>query len=582
VFGLPQSSEPGKSPGLKPGLSRCIRRRIPLAPLIVSLALGFLPIGANAADKGPPYEESIQRARQALARVNMEAALSYLDHALRLDPSQSVAFLLLGETYIQTGRYSEAATILQRGVELEEGDTPRRVTMLHALAFALHRAEHDGAAIQALLQVLKATPRQQGLHLLLGRIYMRAGQLDLAMEQFRQEIALHAPPAGTPTQPEPGSHLASAISGLGAAAYRMGDHQGAIAILGRMSSFEALYNLGLAMAAKERYQDAAMKLRQALELDPDHRGALQNMARCAAALKRDDERDQVLARLQDLYRKEQEDKAEHSRIGNILASARQKIESDDRAGAVAALQEVPREPPLEMRLLMELGRVQYDAGAHRESEESFREILSRQPLQSQPYFWLGRIQEDRGDLAGAGGLFRRAIQLSPVETEYYGRLAQIYFRLERPEDAMRELALASRLRPDDAAGHYNLGKGLLRTGALEQAAAELETAVRLGRDGPEVLSGRRRPMGAPVITGIPCCARVRCGSPLRRDHRRGGRALPACQRSERREVLHGDDGIGGLLVRLRQRRRYRPLCGQFGSPARIRRQRHSHQPALQE
>jgi tetratricopeptide (TPR) repeat protein len=394
--------------------------------------------------------------------MNIEAALSYLDHALRLDPSQSAAFLLLGETYIQTGRYNDAATILQRGIELEEGDTPRRVAMLHGLAFALHRAEHDGAAIQALRQVLEAKPRQKGLHLLLGRIHLRAGQMDLAMEQFRQEIALHTPPAGTPKQPEPGSQLASAISGLGAAAYRTGDHQSAIAILGRMSSFEALYNLGLAMAAKERYQDAAMKLRQALELDPDHRGALQNMARCAAALERDDERDQVLARLQDLYRKEQEDKAEHSRIGNILASAEQKMKSDDRAGAVAALKEVPREPPLEMRLLMELGRLQYHAGAHRESEESFREILSRQPLQHQPYFWLGRIREDGGDLASAAGLLRRAIQLSPVETEYHGHLARIFFGLERPEDAMRELTLATRLRPDDGrprAGGSRAGNG---------------------------------------------------------------------------------------------------------------------------
>jgi tetratricopeptide (TPR) repeat protein len=448
--------------------------------------LAFLSTGASAQERSPTYEESIQRARQALVRLNIEDALSYLDHALRLDPTQSAAFLALGETYMQTGRYEEAATILRRGVDLEEGDTPRRVALLHALAFALHRAERDEAAIEALDQVLEARPQQKGLHLLLGRIYMKVGKLDLAMKQFREEIALHTPPGGAPAHPEPDSHLASAISGLGAAAYRTGDHDGAIAILGKVNSFEALYNLGLAMAANERYQDAAMKLRQALEIDPDHRGALQNMIRCAAALERDDERNQAVTRLQDLYREEQEDKAQHSRIGNILASAKLKIRSDDKAGAEATLKEVPREPPLEMRLLLELGRLQYDAGAHQESEASFREILRRQPLQPQPFFWLGRIREDRGDLAAAAGLLRRAIQLSPVETEYHGRLAQVYFGLERPEDAMRELALATKLRPDDPAGHYNLGMGLVRTGALEQAAEELETAVRLGRDDSEI------------------------------------------------------------------------------------------------
>ena len=67
---------------------------------------------------------------------------------------------------------------------------------------------------------------------------------------------------------------------------------------------------------------------------------------------------------------------------------------------------------------------------------------------------------------------------------YHLALAQIYLRLDRADQGVRELRLARRLSPDDPAASFNLGLGLAQSGSLREAAAEIETAVRLGYNDP--------------------------------------------------------------------------------------------------
>jgi tetratricopeptide (TPR) repeat protein len=84
--------------------------------------------------------------------------------------------------------------------------------------------------------------------------------------------------------------------------------------------------------------------------------------------------------------------------------------------------------------------------------------------------------------------YRRALQQQLEGNQMYlahSGLGAALAAQHRTAEALPELALAVRLKPDSANGHYNLGTALAELGRNQEAATELAAAIRLEPGDPE-------------------------------------------------------------------------------------------------
>ncbi|HEY3176326.1 MAG TPA: tetratricopeptide repeat protein [Candidatus Polarisedimenticolia bacterium] len=451
-----------------------------LRPFIMATALTGLIASQAPAPAPASYDQTVRRAGEALSRGDPVSALALLDQALRLNPEGPDGFVLLGRIYRKLGRQAEAAAALKRAAALLGESTPAGQDALCEMAAALASQERNVEAIEALRKVLAAAPRRIGVHHDIGEIELALGRLESAASEFREEIALHE---GRPSDPA----LVSAREMLGIAAYRMGDDETALAsLLPGPGTVEGRFHLGLTLARQGRDEEAAAALRDVLRREPDHRGALQSLARVAGMLGLKEERSAALQRFQALYLKQEEGNALRISVRDLRARAEALRAAGDTAEAVDALEEATRLSPDDIDLLMDLGRLRQLAGDRARAEDAFRAVLRRDPLRADAQFRLARILTDKGDLAGATAAFEEAARIEPMATAYHVALAQLYLRMARTDDGVRELRLARRINPDDPESYFNLGVGLAQAGALADAASELEEAVRRGYRDPLV------------------------------------------------------------------------------------------------
>jgi len=460
---------------------------MPAVAAILTGVLGALLLAGPGPVSPGSYEALIRQATEALAHHDPASGLAAVDRALRLQPEGAEAFMVLGRTYVELSRYEDAASAFRRAADLLGHDSPGGLEALVSLADALAREELNQEATAVLDEVLSIDPRRPAVHYDLGMIHLVLGELAPAADEFRKEIALHADVPQTQALAAPDSPLAAAYQGLGVASYRLGDDDTALDSLSRApDTIETRYNMGLVLARRGEDEKALAQLREVLARDPDHRGALQALSRVAGALGLDQERKEALGRFQTLYEEHEAERTRSNRVEQLRDQANRKATAGDLDGAVAALDEAVKLVPDDVDVLMDLGRWLMLKGNAERSEEVFRAVLARDPLQADAYYRLGRILGARGDVDAGVAALEQATRLVPMALSYHVYLAQFYLRQGRAEDGVRELRLARRLAPDDPESSYNLGVGLAQAGSLQEAAAELESAVERGYANPRV------------------------------------------------------------------------------------------------
>jgi len=94
------------------------------------------------------------------------------------------------------------------------------------------------------------------------------------------------------------------------------------------------------------------------------------------------------------------------------------------------------------------------------------------------------------DFDRAGSLLREASELEPLDYELHNNLGIVYIRQGKPEEGLRELLTAVRLKPDLASAHFNLGRLYQSPGIGNRAMSEhhLRIALELGYPVPDEFS----------------------------------------------------------------------------------------------
>ncbi|NIP59111.1 MAG: tetratricopeptide repeat protein [Gemmatimonadetes bacterium] len=130
-----------------------------------------------------------------------------------------------------------------------------------------------------------------------------------------------------------------------------------------------------------------------------------------------------------------------------------------------------------------LARIRREQGR---AEEALRHLASLRSVNEShlPGALLeARVREERVDYAGAAAALERALEIAPLEVEVHERLAGVYGRLGRRDDAVREREAVVALEPVDMAeAYYRLARARLeagdRTGARDALLRALERAPR--------------------------------------------------------------------------------------------------------
>lgn len=154
-----------------------------LVQLAVTTALATTALSACTGKVAPSHNYSAAKAETALSKGKTDKAIAHAEAAVLASPRDAYARTLLGNAYLEAGRFQSAATTFGEAIEL--GDTAARTVISHSLALTaigdqtgaletlrLHETAIDPADYG--LAVALAGRPQQGVHVLLNAL--RNGQ----------------------------------------------------------------------------------------------------------------------------------------------------------------------------------------------------------------------------------------------------------------------------------------------------------------------------------------------------------------------------------------------------------------------
>ena len=391
------------------------------------LLLGPVAAVCSAQDQGPPPEALIQRGLMALKERNVPAAQQYLERAVESSPGDARAWIGLAHTYQMLNLHAEAA---RHAGEAERVGAENPVIQ-HALAmfYSDYRdwaraAEWEGryarqakddidAYVRAVSLYLQAdmprsaaalgeagleTGSPPALHNLVGKAYTMAGEPERGLRHLR--IAVEAEPYDESLHYDLGYfHLRQQDFAAATKAFQEGrkyfDKSPALEI-----------GLGIAAYGSRDFQEAISQFLRAAELAPQM-------------------------------------EQPHAFLGRLLQHAAGRIDEITERMRVFHSQHSKNHfgPFLYgQALLAKLGN-RRDEEAMATIENLLRKSIEREDGFWESYFELGVLLEKRRDFPAAADHFRRAADLNPGVSKPHYRLARVYQRLGKPNEARREREL---------------------------------------------------------------------------------------------------------------------------------------------
>jgi tetratricopeptide (TPR) repeat protein len=204
----------------------------------------------------------------------------------------------------------------------------------------------------------------------------------------------------------------------------------------RPRSFSAHDNLGLALGAQGKHDEAAAEFREAIRLNPDHARAHLNLGN---DLNVQGKRHEAATEYRAAIRLNSDDARAHNYLGNVL----------------------------------------YHQGKRDEAVAEYREAIRLEPDFVKAHYNLGNALNAQGKHDEAVAECRAAIRLDPVDAMAHANLGNALKGQGKRDEAVAEYREAIRLKPDFAVVHYHLGLVLNTQGKHDEAVAEFRAAIRL-------------------------------------------------------------------------------------------------------
>jgi tetratricopeptide (TPR) repeat protein len=236
---------------------------------------------------------------------------------------------------------------------------------------------------------------------------------------------------------------------------------------------EALNNAGVALMSLGQAQEAVRQYREALRIWPDYALAHNNLATALASL---GDREAAIREYSEALRIKPDYVEARTNLAQIFAAA---ARPDD---AVREYRDALRLRPDDADLHHGLGLTLARARRFEEAIASYRAALRWRPDDAATHRDLASALASAGDPPAAIGEYQESLRLQPGDPATHNGLAMAYARAGQDETAASEFESALGLDPSYAEAHNNYGTLLASQGLLEKAIAHYEQAVRLRPD----------------------------------------------------------------------------------------------------
>jgi tetratricopeptide (TPR) repeat protein len=241
----------------------------------------------------------------------------------------------------------------------------------------------------------------------------------------------------------------------------------------------AYYLRGVILARQARLTDARQSLLTAVRLQDD---LFQAWLALAFVEREFGKLDEALAAVEQAVRGNPKNSTAHVFRGSILHSLQRK------ADAAAAYREAIRLSPNSRIAHYKLGSILVELGHEEEAEQQILTALRLNPTDHASRLALGDLYLARGEAERAIDSYKNAIELAPKKADVtHAKLAEVYYRADRFQEAMVSLKLALRLNPKHVDSLLLLGRIFLRLKQPVEALNAFEAAVEIDKHFPEAL-----------------------------------------------------------------------------------------------
>lgn len=336
--------------------------------------------------------------------------------------------------------------------------TGPRVQELYSQAKTSEAAGDTASAIADYEQIIKIAPRLAPAYNNLGLLYFRQARYEQAVAVLEQ--GLKAAPK-----------LSSAHALLGIAYFQLNKYEDArphleAALRANPGDDNAALMLAKDLTNLNDFSAAAEHLQQLAKHQPDNQEVWYLLGRVYMKLS-----EQALARMNAI---DPDSVLVHEMSGEIMEGMK------NYDGALVEYKKAVDMAPTRPGTHYLLGNVYYELSAWDAAIEQFEAELRNDPSNCKSEALIGNILlEQRRETDQALVAVDKALASCPTLFQAHTDRGRALLKLNRPEDAIKDLQIAEQSNPDDSITHFYLAQAYRTTGQTELAKSEMQLFSKL-------------------------------------------------------------------------------------------------------
>jgi tetratricopeptide (TPR) repeat protein len=351
------------------------------------------------------------------------------------------------------GVISHSATLIAQS----QSTTPL-VEQLYAQAKESEAAGDTDSAIANYQQIIKVAPRLAPAYNNLGLLYFRQARYEQAIAVLEQGLKV-AP------------RLSSAHALLGIAYFQLNKYEDArshleAALHANPADDNAALMLAKDLMSLNDFRGAADRLQQLAKRQPDNQEVWYLLGKAYMKLS-----EQALAKMNTI---DPDSVLVHEMSGEIMEGMK------NYDGALVEYKKAVEMAPTRAGTHYMLGNVYYQLSAWDAAIEEFEAELRNDPSNCKAEALIGNILlEQRREDDKALAAVDNALALCPNLSQAHTDRGRALLKLNRPEEAVKDLQIAKQSNPDDTITHFYLAQAYRATGRTEQAKSEMQIFSKL-------------------------------------------------------------------------------------------------------